>query len=99
MVFFCMDTGSGAAVSLAGSEIIRMQQSAVSALLLLICVVVVCHIPDSREGREKVLDKKQMCLLSAIPILSVTVFWGFMYENIGRLTAVFVCVVVLALNL
>ena len=43
-----------------------MQQAAVSALLLLICVVVVCHIPDSREGREKVLDKKQMCLLSAI---------------------------------
>ena len=67
MVFFCMDTGSGAAVSLAGSEIIRMQQSAVSALLLLICVVVVCHIPDPKESREKALDQKQMFLLSAIP--------------------------------
>ena len=64
MVWFCLDTGSGTAVSLACSEMVGMQQAAVSALLLLICVVVVCHIPDSREGREKVLDKKQMCLLT-----------------------------------
>ena len=99
MVFFCMDTGSGAAVSFAGSEMIRMQQSAVSALFLLICVVVVCHIPDPKESREKALDKKQMFLLSAIPLLSVTVFRGLMYGSIDRLTAVFVCVVVLALNL
>ena len=99
MVFFCMDTGSGAAVSLAGSENTRMQQSAVSALLLLICVAVVCHIPDPKESREKALDKKQMFLLSAIPMLSVMVFWGLMYGSVDRLTAVFVCAVVLALNL
>lgn len=99
MVWFCLDTGSGTAVSLACSEMVGMQQAAVSALLLLICVAVVCHIPDPRESMEKALDKKQMCLLSAIPMLSVTVFWGLMYGNIGRLTAVFVCVVVLALNL
>ena len=99
MVFFCMDTGSGAAVSLAGSENTRMQQSAVSALLLLICVAVVCHIPDPKESREKALDKKQMFLLSAIPMLSVIVFRGLMYGSVDRLTAVFVCAVVLALNL
>ncbi len=99
LVFFCMDTGSGAAVFFAGSEMIRMQQSAVSSLLLLICVMVVCHIPDPKESREKALDKKQMMLLSVIPMLSVTVFRGLMYGNIGSLTAVFVCVVVLALNL
>ena len=99
MVWFCLDTGSGTAVSLACSEMVGMQQAAVSALLLLICVAVVCHIPDPRESMEKALDKKQMCLLSAIPMLSVTVFWGLMYGNIGRLTAVFVCVVVLALNM
>ncbi len=99
MVFFCMDTGSGAAVSLAGSENTRMQQSAVSALLLLICVAVVCHIPDPKESREKALDKKQMFLLSAIPMLSVMVFRGLMYGSVDRLTAVFVCAVVLALNL
>ena len=99
MVWFCLDTGSETAVSLACSEMVGMQQAAVSALLLLICVAVVCHIPDPRESMEKALDKKQMCLLSAIPMLSVTVFWGLMYGNIGRLTAVFVCVVVLALNL
>lgn len=99
MVFFCMDTGSGAVVSFAGSETIGMQQSAVSSLLLLICVVVVCHIPDPKESREKALDKKQMFLLSAIPILSVMIFHGLMYGNIDRLTAVFVCVVVLMLNL
>ena len=99
MVFFCMDTGSGAAVSLAGSENTRMQQSAVSALLLLICVAVVCHIPDPKESREKALDKKQMFLLSAIPMLSVMVFRGLMYGSVNRLTAVFVCAVVLALNL
>lgn len=99
MVWFCLDTGSGTAVSLACSEMVGMQQAAVSALLLLVCVAVVCHIPDPKESREKALDKKQMCLLSAIPMLSVTVFWGLMYGNIGRLTAVFVCVVVLALNL
>ena len=99
MVFFCMDTGSGAAVSLAGSENTRMQQSAVSALLLLICVEVVCRIPDPKESKEKALDKKQMFLLSAIPMLSVMVFRGLMYGSVDRLTAVFVCVVVLALNL
>ena len=99
MVFFCMDTGSGAAVSLAGSENTRMQQSAVSALLLLICVEVVCRIPDPKESREKALDKKQMFLLSAIPMLSVMVFRGLMYGSVDRLTAVFVCAVVLALNL
>ena len=99
MVWFCMDTGSGTAASLACSEMAGMQQVAVSALLLLICVAVVCNIPDPRESREKALDKKQMCLLSAIPMLSVTVFWGLMYGNIRRLTAVFVCVVVLVLNL
>ena len=99
MVFFCMDTGSGAAVSLAGSENTRMQQSAVSALLLLICVAVVCHIPDPKESKEKALDRKQMFLLSAIPMLSVMVFRGLMYGSVDRLTAVFVCVVVLALNL
>ena len=99
MVFFCMDTGSGAAVSLAGSENTRMQQSAVSALLLLICVEVVCRIPDPKESKDKALDKKQMFLLSAIPMLSVMVFRGLMYGSVDRLTAVFVCVVVLALNL
>ena len=99
MVFFCMDTGSGAAVSLAGSENTRMQQSAVSALLLLICVEVVCRIPDPKESKEKALDKKQMFLLSAIPMLSVMVFRGLMYGSVDRLTAVFVCAVVLALNL
>ena len=99
LVFFCMDTGSGAAVFFAGSEMIRMQQSAVPSLLLLICVVFVCHIPDPKESREKALDKKQMFLLSAIPILCVAVFRGMMYGSIDRLTAVFVCAVVLALNL
>ena len=58
MVWFCLDTGSGTAVSLACSEMVGMQQAAVSALLLLICVAVVCHIPDPRESREKALDKK-----------------------------------------
>ena len=99
VVWFCLDTGSRTAVSLACSEMVGMQQVAVSALLLLICVAVVCHIPDPKESREKALDKKQMCLLSAIPMLSVTVFWGIMYGNIGRWTGVFVCVVVLVLNL
>ncbi len=99
MVFFCMDTGSEAAVSLAGSENTRMQQSAVSALLLLICVEVVCRIPDPKESKEKALDKKHMFLLSAIPMLSVMVFRGLMYGSVDRLTAVFVCAVVLALNL
>lgn len=99
MVFFCMDTGSGMAVSFAGAEMIRMQQSAISALLLLICVVIVCHIPDPKENREKALDKKQMFLLSAIPMLSVAVFCRLMYGSIDRLTAVFVCVVVMTLNL
>ncbi len=99
MVFFCMDTGSGTAVSFAGWERIRMQQSAVSALLLLICVVIVCHIPDPKESREKALDKKQMFLLSAIPMLSVSVFWRLMYGSIDRVTTVFVCAVVLVLNL
>ncbi len=99
MVFFCMDTGSGIAVSFAGAEMIRMQQSAISALLLLICVVIVCHIPDPKENREKALDKKQMFLLSAIPMLSVAVFCRLMYGSIDRLTAVFVCVVVMTLNL
>ncbi len=99
IVYFCMDIGNGVAVSFASSEMIRMQQSAISALLLLICVMVVCHIPDPKESREKELDRKQMFLLSAIPTLSVMVFWGLMYGSIGRLTAVFVCVVVLILNL
>ncbi len=99
MVYFCLDAGSGVAVSFAGSEMIRMQQSAVSALFLLICVAVVCHIPDPKESREKTLDKKQMFLLSAIPLLSVTVFCGLMYGSIGRWTAVYVCVAVLAFNL
>ena len=48
---------------------------------------------------EKALDKKQMFLLSAIPMLSVMVFRGLMYGSVDRLTAVFVCAVVLALNL
>ncbi|NBH15748.1 ATP-binding protein [Lachnospiraceae bacterium] len=99
MVFFCMDTGSGIAVSFAGAEMIRMQQSAISALLLLICVVIVCHIPDPKENREKALDKKQMFLLSAIPMLSVAVFCRLLYGSIDRLTVVFVFVVVMALNL
>ena len=34
MVYFCLDMGSGAAVSFAGSELIRMQEGAVSALQL-----------------------------------------------------------------
>ncbi|MEY8393067.1 ATP-binding protein [Lachnospiraceae bacterium 45-W7] len=99
MVFFCMDTGSGIAVSFAGAEMIRMQQSAISALLLLICVVIVCHIPDPKENREKALDKKQMFLLSAIPMLSVAVFCRLLYGSIDRLTVVFVFVVVMAFNL
>lgn len=99
MVFFCMDIGSGMAVFFVGSEMIRMQQSAISALLLLICVMIVCHIPDPKENRDKALDKKQMFLLSAIPMLSVAVICRLMYGSIDRLTAIFVCVVVLTLNL
>lgn len=99
MVYFCLDMGSGAAVSFAGSELIRMQEGAVSALLLLICAVVICYIPDPKESREKNLDKKQMFLLSAIPVLSVAVFCGMLYGSIGRWTAVLVCAAVLILNL
>lgn len=66
MVYFCLDTGSGAAVSFAGSEMIRMQQSAVSALLLLICAAVVCHIPDPRGSRKKHLIKNRcVCCLQS----------------------------------
>lgn len=98
VVFFCLDTGSGAAVAFAGSEEIRMQQSAVQTLLLLICVLVICHIPDPEESREIALDKRQMLLLFIIPMLSVAAFWGLMHGSVCRWAAVFLCVVIIAIN-
>lgn len=99
MVFLCMDVGCGAAVALAGEGMIRVQQSAVQTLLLLACVMVICHIPDPKESREIALDKKQMTLLIAIPMLSETVFLGLIYGSVDRYMAVFLCAVIVAVNL
>lgn len=99
LVFFCLDTGSGTVVSLAGSEVIKVQQSAVQTLLLLICAVVICHIPDPEDSRDIALDQRQMFLLFLVPLLSVAVFGELMYGSADRLTAVFLCAVVMAFNL
>lgn len=99
MVFFCMDTGCEVAVAFAGLTAIRMQQSAVWTLFLLICVVVICHIPDSEESKAIALDKKQMFLLSVIPVLSVAAFLGLMYGSIDRLMVVFLCAGIVVVNL
>lgn len=99
MFFFCMDTGCGVAAVLVCSEEVRMQQSAVQTLLLLVCVVVICHIPDPEESRETALDQRQMFLLFVIPLLSVAVFWELMYGSVDRLTAAFLCAAVMTFNL
>ncbi|MDE7311879.1 MAG: GHKL domain-containing protein [Eubacterium sp.] len=99
MFFFCLDTGSGAAAAFAGAQEARMQQSAVSAWFLLMCVAVACHIPDPKDSREIALDKRQMFLLYVIPVLSVAVFWELLYGSAGRRTAFLLCAAVMALNL
>lgn len=99
MFFFCMDTGGWVVVAFAGSEEIRMRQSAVQALILLVCAVVVCRIPDPKEDREIALDRKQMFLLSGIPVLTAAVFWQMTCGTVDRLTGVFLCAGVMALNL
>ncbi len=98
MFYFCMDTGSGVAAAAAVSEA-RMQLTAVCTLLLMICVTVICHIPDPEEGREIALDKRQMFLLYLIPVLSVAVFFVMLYGNAGRGMTVLLCAAVMALNL
>ncbi len=99
MFFFCIDTGSGAAAAFMGSGDIRMQQNAVRTLILLVCVAVICHIPDPKESRETALDGKQMFWLSVIPILSVAVFMRLMYGDVDQVTAVSLCGAVTGLNL
>ncbi len=99
LFFFCMDTGSGVAVSLVTPATARMQQSAVQTLLLLVCAAVICHIPDPKEGREIALDQRQMFLLSVIPVLSVAVFWGLTHGSVDRLTAAFLCAAIMVFNL
>lgn len=99
MFFLCMDIGCGVVVDFAGSAAIKMQQSAVQTLLLLVCVMVICHIPDPKECRKIALDKKQMFLLIVIPTLSVAAFFRLMYGSVDRSTVVFLCTVIIAVNL
>lgn len=99
LFFFCMDTGSGVAAELLGSGAVRMQESAIENLFLLICVAVLCHIPEPKESRETALDKRQMFFLSAIPVLSAAAFFRLLYGSTDRVTAVFVCVSIMTLNL
>lgn len=99
MIFFCIDTGCWGMISCAGSEEIVMQQSAAQTLLLLVCVILVCHIFDSKEYQESVLDKRQMFLLVVIPVLSVAAFWMLMYKSAAGFVSVFLCAVIVALNL
>lgn len=99
MFFLCLDIGCGAAVSFAASDEIRMQQSAVHVLLLLAGVMIICQIPDPEEGRKIAIDKKQMRLLLMIPVLSVISFLMLICGSIDRLTAVFLCAVIVSVNL
>ena len=99
LVYVCMDTGCGAAAARIVPAEAEMQQSAVWTLFLLACVLIICHIPDPKEGREIALDKKQMLLLIVIPLLSGAAFFRLLYGSADRGMAAFLCAVIIALNL
>ncbi len=97
--FLCMDMGCLLTVYLACSGRIIGPENAVWILLLLICVMLISHISDSAEEKETSFDTKQMLLLIFIPALSNFAFYSMLYGDMHQGTAVFLCIVIVALNL
>ncbi len=97
--FLCMDMGCLLTVYFAFSYQVIGPENAVWILLLLICVVVISHIPDSVEEKETVFDTKQMFLLILIPTLGIFAFISMLYGDMDKGTAAFLCFVMVALNL
>ena len=99
MVFFCLDTGCWSIVYCTGMKDMRIQQSAVQVLLLLICVVLICRIADSKEEQDAVLEKKQLFLLDIIPVCSTVAFVVLMYWHMAGIPVVFLGIVLVVLNI
>ncbi len=97
--FLCMDIGSLLTTYFACSNKLTGPENAVWILLLLICVMVISRIPDSAAEKEISFDTKQMLLLIFIPVISIFAFGSILYEDMNKGTAVFLCIVILSLNL
>ena len=99
MVFFCLDTGCWGIIMSLGIAEYKQQQTALQAILLLICVVLICYAFEAEDYQEAVLDRRQMLLLTAVPVLSLAAFWALMYKSPAGFTSVFLCTVIVLLNL
>ncbi|MCM1181527.1 MAG: GHKL domain-containing protein [Clostridium sp.] len=97
--FLCMDMGCLLTVYFACANKVSGPENAVWILLLLICVMVISHITEPAEEKETSVDTKQMLLLIFIPVLAVSSFGSMMYGSVDKVTAAFLCIVMVALNL
>ncbi len=97
--FLCMDMGCLLTVYFACSNKVVGPENAVWILLLLVCVMVISHIPGLAEEKETSFDRRQMLLLILIPALGIFAFCSMLYGDVERVTAVILCAVVVTLNL
>ncbi len=106
--FLCMDMGCLLTVYFAYSDKLTGPENAVWILLLLICVMAICRIPDSEEEKEAAFDTKQMFLLILIPALSILALGsmlcgghqqGLQSNRCENAKHLLLCIVIVTLNL
>lgn len=97
--FLCMDMGCLLTVYFACSGRIAGPENAVWILLLLICVMLISRISDAAEEKEPSFDTRQPLLLILIPALGSFAFGVILYGTMNKCAAVFLCILIVAVNL
>lgn len=99
LVIFSTDLACALAVYFAFSQEFIIHQQAIQTLLLLICATVISRIFRPSDSREMIFDKRQTCILIAIPAASVFILCVLLYGRYEGKAAMLICISILIINL
>lgn len=106
LVLFSLDMANSLIVFFVFGDLAQFQQTAIQALLLLICTNIINHISNSTdklnfasEGKEMAFDRKQTLLLLVIPAMSVIMLSVLMLGELEKIFAILICGCMLIINI
>ena len=99
LVLFSLDMACSLIVFFIFGQLAEFQQTAIQALLMLICVTAISHISYPDDGKEMEPDKRQTLLLIVIPSMSVMILSVLMMGNLEKMFALLICSCMLIINI
>lgn len=106
LVLFSLDMANSLIVFFVFGDLAQFQQTAIQALLLLICTNIINHISNSTDklnfaskGKEMAFDRKQTLLLLVIPAMSVIMLSVLMIGELEKIFAILICGCMLIINI